>query len=116
MELTVEHVGSFLTGALALAAVLRVVAPLTSTKRDDEAVAKLDQAQKWIEDRSRVVWPLIEVAGRLGNIPCASKAIVFLEKIKNEYQKAHDSPLPRELEAAALKIAAQLSRAEKETR
>lgn len=110
MNLTTEHLTAFIAGGLSLIAVLRVVAPLTKTTRDDDAVAALDKGKAWVSTKAPILWAGIEVAGKLNALPAgAAKGIWYLEQIRRAYFEAHKSEIPKELEALAQKIAADIS-------
>jgi hypothetical protein len=114
MTLTTDHLVSFFTGGLALYGLLRVVAPLTKTTRDDEALAALDRGKTWVANKAPGLWVAIEMAGRLNALPAGvSKAIWYLEQIRKAYYDAHKSEIPKDLEAYAQKLAAEMSRGAK---
>ena len=115
MQISFENVASFFVGAASAMAVLRAVAPHTSTPKDDAMVAKADELKAWVEKKAPAVWAVVEVAGKMGTLPAGvSKAIYFVEKIKEAWDKAHNCELPKDIEAVAMKIASEISRSAKQ--
>lgn len=114
MVITHEHVVSFLTGSACLFALLKVIAPMTQTTKDDALVEGVSRAKSWIEQKAPVVWGLVEVAAKTGSLPAGvGKAIYFVEILRKAYAEAHQKDLPRDIEAVAMKIANEMSRSEK---
>lgn len=114
MTFTTEHLVSFITGGIALVGLLRVVAPLTKTTKDDEALAAIDRGRVWISTKAPILWASVEVAAKIGSLPASvSKAVYFLELLKKSWAEAHESQLPKDLENIAQRIAAEISRGAK---
>jgi hypothetical protein len=114
MTFTTEHLTAFIAGGLSLIAILRVVAPLTKTPKDDEALAALDRGRVWISTKAPILWASVEVAAKIGSLPASvSKAVYFLELLKKSWSDAHQSEIPKDLEMIAQRIAAEISRGAK---
>lgn len=83
--------------ALVLAAerLLRLVAPLTETEADDNAVKRLDQARAWVRDKAPLIYLLIEQAKEIGQIVSKKdKPAAFDAELSKAYQNVFGEPLP----------------------
>lgn len=115
MEINQEHVTAFVTGALSLWVVLKGVSKRTSTTKDDELVEAGEKIKAWTENKARVIWPLVELAGKTNSLPQGvSKAIWALELLRKAYRDAHNSDLPKTCEQVANDVWQGISKFDKE--
>lgn len=90
----------------------REIAPKTGTKRDDEFVVAVDQRLSQIREKAGYFWAIVEVMQNIGKLPDgAVKSIEFMRRVKQTFGE-----LSKVEEAEALRIAAELSKQEKENK
>lgn len=120
MEINLQHINTGLLSALTIWEALKTISRMTPTKRDDEAIAKVEGAVSAATDkvksttlatieqvrrRAPYFWAVVEVAEKTGLIPDkAQKPLEFLKRLR-----AAIPNLPPEAEAEAQKIAKELS-------
>lgn len=115
MEINHEHVTAFLTGALSLWGILKASSKHTKTTKDDELVEAGERLKAWTETKARVIWPMVELAGKTNSLPSGvSKAIWALELLRKAYQDAHGAELPKMCEQVASDVWKEISLSEKE--
>ena len=120
MEINLQHINTGLLSALSLWEALKAISRMTPTKKDDEAIAKVEgtasavtekvkattlAAVEQVRRRAPYFWAVVEVAEKTGLIPDkAQKPIEFLKRLR-----AAIPDLPPEAVDEAKKIAADLS-------
>lgn len=120
MEINLQHINTGLLSALTIWEALKSISRATPTKRDDEAIAKVEGAVSAATDKVKATtlaaieqvrrrapyfWAIVEVAEKTGLVPDkAQKPIEFLKRLR-----AAIPNLPPEAEEEAKKIAADLS-------
>jgi maltose-binding protein MalE len=101
-----DYIVTALVLLLAAERILRRVAPLTATTRDDEAVAQIDRAREWVRTHAPLVVAIIEDLAMTGRIPAAEKAKAYWQRIEAEYMKAHNGASMPQQAAAEAKLMA----------
>jgi hypothetical protein len=76
----------------ALFAALKLVAPRTASKIDDDALLALEAIKARAERLAPYIWPVVEVLAKEGKIPAdsAEKAKEFAKRL-DESMKSHDA-------------------------
>lgn len=105
--LTVDHLTLALVVMLAAERLLRRIAPLTATRRDDELLEQIDRARAWVREYAPLIVGIVEDLAATGRIPAAAKAREYLARLEAEWAAAHPGqPLPPQASAEARLIAA----------
>lgn len=120
MEINLQHLNTGLLSALTLWEAIKTISRMTPTKKDDEAIARVESAVsdtvekakattfaavEQVRRRAPYFWAVVEVAEKTGLIPDkAQKPLEFLKRLR-----AAIPNMSPEAEEEAKKIAADLS-------
>lgn len=74
--------------------ILRVMAPITKTTLDDEAVKRIDRARAWAKEVAPVIYTIIEQAAEVGKIAKHNKATEFAAELEKAYARIEGGMLP----------------------
>ena len=94
---------------------LVLLAPRTKfTEVDDKIVDAVKNGRKFVEPVAETAWHYIEEADKNGLLPTGvSKAVAFVELVREEYRKKHKTEMPKQVEEFANSIASGMSVADK---
>lgn len=105
--LTADNLTLAVVLLLAMERIIRRLAPMTTTTRDDELVAGIDRARAWVREYAPLIVGIVEDLAATGKIPAAAKAAEYLSRLEAEWSKANPGqPLPPPVASEARLIAA----------
>lgn len=94
--------------------ILKIVAPFTSSDKDDKALVAIDKAKAWVQENAPDVWAIIEAKAKMGQISGgAAKLYAFMEMLNAEHIAENGVPLPDGVESSAKLKASGLSAVDK---
>ena len=114
MKFDMNTIYIIVTVIVALYGIIKVIAPMTKTKLDDAAVAKIENLKAWGHGVAPHLWAIVEVLATRGIIDNKGPAKMneFLKLLDEESEAIHGEKLPEQAANAAKLVAKGLSAAD----